>query len=247
MRDVLDDNEGKLRPLSLLLLALTFILGGMIVYNAMVRNGAAPALGSVHVEVMAPRDSGTTVVIKYDPLVEDVQRELLGAGIYRGMVDGVIGDRTKNAIIAYQQLNGLTLTGEVSAELVAHIKYTRKIQQAAEFTGSVEPVAAVQTITPQVNPPAVTAPLAEIATSSDDNNALAQLAMASTPAAKPKLNKTQKVQAALKSLGYKTGPASGSLDGPTKAAILKFEMDKGLAMSGTIDDALLHALRITAN
>jgi peptidoglycan hydrolase-like protein with peptidoglycan-binding domain len=51
-----------------------------------------------------------------------------------------MGQRTKSAIELYQQNSGLAVTGDTSPELLNHIRYTRKVQAASEFTGSVEPV-----------------------------------------------------------------------------------------------------------
>ncbi|HMT14802.1 MAG TPA: peptidoglycan-binding domain-containing protein [Aestuariivirga sp.] len=50
------------------------------------------------------------------------------------------------------------------------------------------------------------------------------------------------VQAALADLGYEPGAADGTMSEDTRAAILKFEMDRGLAMEGKVSDALLAEL-----
>jgi peptidoglycan hydrolase-like protein with peptidoglycan-binding domain len=213
MRDVLDDDERKVKPVSLLMITTAAILGSMIIYNAVWSAGTVqrhqlfaevPAGATTRMEVAVPSSDASTVVIKYDPLVEDVQRELLALGDYKGMVDGVNGQRTKQAIQQYQQTNGLAVNGEVSTELVTHIMYTRKIKAASETTGSIDPVPAkiIQ-----------------------DDSA-----------------KITKVQTALANLGYDLGEASGQLDEPTRAAILQFEMEKGLAMDGSINAELMAAL-----
>ena len=132
--------------------------------------------------------------------------------------------RTKQAIIAYQQANGLTANGEASDALVEHIRFTRKVQQAAQFTGSVgeagEPVAAATT------------PLAQAAPA-----ALPQAAAATD------LN-IKKVQVALAGLGYDISKLDGTVNPETRSAILKYEMDNGLDMAGAVDDALLQALKV---
>jgi peptidoglycan hydrolase-like protein with peptidoglycan-binding domain len=124
----------------------------MIVYNAMWGKGsssasqqmaALPAGATTRMNVAVPNGNLNTVIIKYDPAIEDVQRELLALGQYKGMVDGVNGQRTKIAIQQYQQDNGLPVTGEVTPELINHIQYTRKVKAAAEFTGSIDPAPAV--------------------------------------------------------------------------------------------------------
>ena len=144
VKDVLDDEEWKIKPLSLLLASCAGILGVMIVTNALGHHRAqhvaaanATVTGNLQQAGTAPQEGISTIVLKYDPLIEDVQRELLAAGIYKGSVDGVNGLRTKQAIQAYQQANGLPATGEASEDLVNHIRFTRKVQQAAQFTGSV--------------------------------------------------------------------------------------------------------------
>jgi peptidoglycan hydrolase-like protein with peptidoglycan-binding domain len=215
MRDVLDDDERKVKPVSLLMVTMAALLGSMIIYNAMWGNGsssagrqmaALPAGATTRMNVAVPNGNLNTVIIKYDPAIEDVQRELLALGQYKGMVDGVNGQRTKIAIQQYQQDNGLPVTGEVTPELINHIQYTRKVKAAAEFTGSIDPAPAVPT---------------------------------------PKNDPTQdilKVQGALSKLGYDLGEPTGKLDEATHAAILQFEMENGLSMDGNIDAQLLAAL-----
>jgi peptidoglycan hydrolase-like protein with peptidoglycan-binding domain len=216
MRDVLDDDERKVKPVSLLMVSLAFVMSGMIVYNAMWGRGASsrlqqlaevPAGATTRMDVTVPATDANTVIIKYDPAIEDVQRELLAIGQYKGMVDGVNGQRTKIAIQQYQQDNGLAITGEVTPDLMNHIRYTRKVKAAAEFTGSIEP--------------------------------------APKPVAAAKNNPTQnilKVQAALSKMGYDLGEPTGQMDEATKAAILQYEMENGLSMDGAIDAPLIAAL-----
>jgi len=72
--------------------------------------------------------------LRYDATVESVQRELAASGLYSGKVDGVSGQRTKIAIVAYQRANGLDETGLASPELVEHIRYTRRITEAVNMT-----------------------------------------------------------------------------------------------------------------
>jgi peptidoglycan hydrolase-like protein with peptidoglycan-binding domain len=51
-----------------------------------------------------------------------VQEELGRRGYYRVPVDGVLGGQTRAAIRAYQEDNGLPIIGEVSLELVNHLR-----------------------------------------------------------------------------------------------------------------------------
>ena len=228
MRDVLDDDERKLKPVSVLLFTTAAVLSAMIIYNGLTTGPAAGtfALASpqatTRMQISVPQTSANTVVFKYDATVEDVQRELLATGHYKGMVDGVMGQRTAQAIQHYQQENGLSLTGEVSSQLVNHIRYTRKIKAAAEFTGSVAPTI-IETAAP--------------------------IKIKQVDAAAPiKQNKRQAIlraQMSLANLGYDLGEPSGEMDDATHAAILQYEMDNGLAMEGEVDNALLSSLSKT--
>jgi peptidoglycan hydrolase-like protein with peptidoglycan-binding domain len=213
MRDVLDDDERKVKPLSLLMITTAAILGSMIVYNAMWGRATAeraqliaeiPQGATTRMEVVVPQADAPTVTIKYDADVEAVQRELLALGQYHGMVDGVNGQRTKSAVELYQQTNGLAITGEVTAELINHIRYTRKIKAASEFTGSVD----------QAEPLPKT------------NNSKFVF----------------RAQAALAKLGYDIGEPTGDLDEATKAAILQFQMENGMEMDGQASAGLVAIL-----
>ena len=200
----------------------------MIAYNALFHQPVRPRLaqilatsGATRVDVPqanATATSATTVVLKYDPLIEDVQRELLAVGLFKGMVDGVNGLRTKQAIQQYQQLNGLPANGEPSEDLVNHMRFTRKVQAAAQFTGSVTPTSTVSS---------AKAPTGAIAAGD--------------------MQRVKQVQVTLAGLGYDINTVNGQVTEETRAAILKYEMDNGLDMVGTIDHGLLAALKISAN
>ena len=51
-----------------------------------------------------------------------VQQELAHRGYHVGAADGVLGRRTRAAIRDYQRDHGLPVTGEVSLELVNHLR-----------------------------------------------------------------------------------------------------------------------------
>ena len=150
MKDVLEEGGLQLRPLSILALLATAILSVAILYNAFlgqVDGAGRPRFvasqetaggASTRVDVIASNSRNATIVLKYDPRVEEVQRALLATGHYRGMVDGVAGKNSRMAIAAYQKANGLRVNGEVSNELIEHLRYTQQVAAAAEFTASVE-------------------------------------------------------------------------------------------------------------
>ncbi len=193
----------------MVLLVFTGTFGAMIVYNTLAKQpiGARLAVASASPVVGVAPQPVSTVVLKYDPLIQDAQRELLALGVYKGTVDGVNGLRTKQAIQDYQQLNGLAPTGEVSDDLINHMRFTHKVQAASQFTGSVAPVVG--------------------------------------QSAKPTQDVSiKKVQVVLAGLGYEINKLDGLLNDETHSAILKYQMDNGLDMSGSIDGELLQTLKV---
>ena len=149
MKDVLEEGGPKLRPLSILALAATLTLSFAILYNAFlgqiggtgrssfVASGESATGASTRVDVNASDRRQGTIVLKYDPRVEEIQRGLLATGNYKGMVDGVAGKRTRLAIADYQRAAGIKVDGEVSGELIEHLRYTQQVAAASEFTASV--------------------------------------------------------------------------------------------------------------
>ncbi len=149
MKDVLEESGSKLSPLSILALVATVTLSFAILYNAFlgqVGGAGRPRFvasqetatgASTRVDVIVSDRRQGTIVLKYDPRVEEVQRGLLATGNYKGMVDGVAGKRTRLAIADYQRAAGIKVDGEVSGELIEHLRYTQQVAAASEFTASV--------------------------------------------------------------------------------------------------------------
>ncbi|MCA3574944.1 MAG: peptidoglycan-binding protein [Aestuariivirga sp.] len=98
---------------------------------------AADAEGSAQMKVDSTDGGARTIQLRYDPVVEAVQRELAAAGYYKGIVDGVIGRKTRQAIMAYQQAQGLEPDGKPSTDLAEHIRFTREVAEASLFTGTI--------------------------------------------------------------------------------------------------------------
>ena len=94
--------------------------------------------GAARFDVDAPGNGGRTIQLKYDPVVESVQRELATAGYYKGLVDGVIGRKTRQAIATYQTAVGLDPDGKPTPGLAEHIRYTREVAEASLFTGTLQ-------------------------------------------------------------------------------------------------------------
>jgi hypothetical protein len=51
-------------------------------------------------------------------IAQQVQQELAAGGFYRGAIDGVIGNGTRQAIRAYERANGLRVDGRIDNELL---------------------------------------------------------------------------------------------------------------------------------
>jgi peptidoglycan hydrolase-like protein with peptidoglycan-binding domain len=148
MRDGVRNEGLKRKILPLAAWSLTALMSGAIAANALFgqpgsgRNIEAPfetAAGSSDMKVDSPDGGARTIQLRYDPVVETVQRELAAAGYYKGVVDGVIGRKTRQAIAAYQQANGLEADGKPTTDLSEHIRFTRQVAEASLFTGTIEP------------------------------------------------------------------------------------------------------------
>jgi peptidoglycan hydrolase-like protein with peptidoglycan-binding domain len=141
-------NEGlRRRILPLAAWSLTGLMSAAIVFNALFaqpdtgRNAHAAlesGTDAADMKVDSPDGSARTIQLRYDPVVESVQRELAAAGYYKGVVDGVIGRKTRQAIAAYQKAVGLEPDGRPTAGLAEHIRFTRQVAEASLFTGTIE-------------------------------------------------------------------------------------------------------------
>ncbi len=145
-KDVLRDIRSR-RMLPIAIWSLTGLLGLAITGNAFfgqpgsgrqLAAGGSAIEGTARIEVDAPGTGGNTIQLKYDPVVEAVQRELSAAGYYKGTIDGVIGRKTRQAISNYQAAVGLEPDGKPSSDLADHIRYTREVAEASLFTGTIE-------------------------------------------------------------------------------------------------------------
>lgn len=137
MAAILEDDDPGIDSLSVGAVLLTVLLCGGIIWNALMNqpiDSAAvdlPPGGAARVSVSLQDAPGGTITLRFDPVVEDVQRALAESGYYNGPIDGVAGKRTQNAIEAFQSANGLDVTGKASSELVDRIKFAQQIAEAA--------------------------------------------------------------------------------------------------------------------
>ena len=110
----------KLLPLAAW--SLTALMSAAIAVNALfgqpdngrsVQAALESGTDAADMKVDSPDAGARTIQLRHDPVVEAVQRELAAAGYYKGVVDGVIGRKTRQAISAYQQAVGLAPDGLV--------------------------------------------------------------------------------------------------------------------------------------
>ena len=61
-------------------------------------------------------------VVPSDSIAADVQHKLSVLGYYQGRIDGIIGQGTRSAIVAYQRENGLEITGNINRSLLRSLR-----------------------------------------------------------------------------------------------------------------------------
>lgn len=145
MREGLERKARERRIVPAVAWGVTAILAFAIAGNAMffqeprpvTAEAGADGNAGAATDSAAPQVGARTIKLKYDPVVEAVQRELISAGYYKGPIDGVNGRKTRQAITSYQQAVGLSPDGEASGELAEHIRFTRQVAEASLFTGSI--------------------------------------------------------------------------------------------------------------
>jgi peptidoglycan hydrolase-like protein with peptidoglycan-binding domain len=141
MREKVEKGGRRIRMVPLAAWSLTAIMSAAIAGNALFGQPAAHRLAQASVAEspgdLAPPAGARTIQLKFDPVVEAVQRELMSAGYYKGPVDGVNGRKTRQAISAYQQAMGMEANGKPSTDLAEHIRFTREVSEASLFTGTV--------------------------------------------------------------------------------------------------------------
>ncbi len=138
-----------------------------------------------------------------DARLSAIQAALRDLGYYAGPVDGIAGDKTRQAIAAYEQKLGWAATGAPSRDLLA----------AAQAEAAARPAAPDVTTTASISPP-------------------------------PAPDKTvAAVQEALAKAAYGPLRADGVFGRQTREAIVRFQEDHGLPVTGEISDALIVELR----
>lgn len=159
-------------------------------------------------------------------LIRDIQTVLADAGLYLGAIDGVYGDLSRRAIVAYQKQEGLLVTGEPTADLLDNMK------KAATAMPPTLPPPVVAEVPLTLPPPSTT----------DTPPVLPVVDTTESMESERERLRYERVQTALNSIGYGPITISGIHDDRTKNAIRRFELDNGLPLSGVVDDDVIDRL-----
>lgn len=154
--------------------------------------------------------------LEQEALVRDIQQRLSELGYEPGPVDGVMGARTRDSILAFQRDMGLQADGVADTGLLAVLQEVRESPRVASPSPAPAPAPAPAPSQPSVS------------------------------AAPPPPNVIRNIQQSLSVLGYAPGPADGVMGGRTRASIRAFQQDHGLPVDGEPDLELLTQLRALA-
>jgi len=172
--------------------------------------------------------------------VMEAQRGLAAAKMYRGKIDGVLGRETETAIREYQRVHQLTVNGQLSDDLLAHLKAgTVAPAEPARVPSPMSPTSTAAK--PVYQPEPMTQP-----TRGATSAAPAAPPLTSNASAATRSWRREEVMAAQQGLTRAKlyhGVATGTLDQPTINAIREFQRANGLAVTGELSDALLARLK----
>jgi peptidoglycan hydrolase-like protein with peptidoglycan-binding domain len=163
-------------------------------------------------------------------LIHEIQTILGESGLYRGSIDGVYGALSRSAISAYQEAEGLLVTGEPSAKLLDHMQ----MKVAAVESPSILPPPIAIEAPPTLPPP----PSLELPPTLPPPGAMQiPVSLPVTRAAEVIVNngerlRYERVQTALNLIGYGPVSVGGVPNEETSNAIRRFELDNGLQISG---------------
>lgn len=154
--------------------------------------------------------------------VELIQSLLQKQGYDIGDIDGVFGMRTQTAIMAFERDRGYPETGRVTPLLLKRLK-------RPQSNTAPKPLTAPSAATPKVEAPASSAiPVAPVRSASLKSTA--------------NRDEILLVQNTLSDLGYGPIEADGVLGSQTSQAIQRFELDRGLPITGNIGDRIIAEL-----
>jgi peptidoglycan hydrolase-like protein with peptidoglycan-binding domain len=170
-------------------------------------------------QMIEPEDRRGIEVQEVSALVLDLQNNMRRMGIYEGPLDGLMGPATERAIRHYERLQGQLETGEATEALLA--------------------VMTLQGGAPAVDGPPVprSKPFAAAGLPSDPEPGLID---------QPGNPRLARIQQLLADLGYGPLQADGVMGGNTSSAIQRFELDRGLPITGQVSARVVDRLEMVS-
>lgn len=241
-----------------LVMALT---GGLIIANALVFQSGrhpAPFFATREAPVSAPAAPVVTEAqLERQRLVRDIQVELRRLGMYGGLLDGLNGPATERGVRAYQRARGLPETGDIDTALLARLAMDTGAdvdnlpplpplppQTAPGHSSSGQPsptassasnpsTGSVRTtrVTPPV--PSPSAPRAQTVSAPANAGPVPPASVGSNALSGDRA-RIARLQAALSEMGYGPISVDGFAGEQTANAIRRFELDRGLAITGAL-------------
>lgn len=218
------------------------LTGCLIIANAVsLQPGRHPAPFFVtrdRPQVIEPDDRRGGAVPEASALVLDLQKGLRRIGLYEGPLDGLMGPATERAIRHYERLQGRMETGEASDGLLAVLTL-----QGSEPLSGAAPM-------PRPKPGSPTSRIASVTSERVEEVAMPLQSPAAAgeekAAAEPVDKRLGRIQKLLSDLGYGPLSADGVMGQNTSAAIRRFQLDRGLPITGELSDAVLDRLEMVS-
>lgn len=208
--------------------------------------------GEADEELLARLRSDTTTTATTTSTLGQIRSELSARGYQVGDGDD-IGAADREAIRAYQRTADLAVTGEVSTDLLAHLRdpqreepnsnrgLVRQIQTQLKergfSIGTIDGISgpsttrAIQTYQKNMNMAVDGEPSVEL---------LASLQQSAPGAGQAnKVSVVRQIEGALQSKGYVVGTVDDTLDARSSAAIRQYQQDAGLNVDGQANEDLL--------
>ncbi|CAD5949160.1 N-acetylmuramoyl-L-alanine amidase CwlM [Planktothrix tepida] len=140
--------------------------------------------------------------------VRILQGQLQRLGYYTGIVDGVFGRSTQQAVINFQRAYGITVTGEVGPTTTFYLASARTANTSTPM------------FTPPSQIPIVQHPMAPV------TSPLSTVYFGDSGA------EVRKIQRRLRELNYYNGPINGFFDTATQEALICFQRSSGITATG---------------
>ena len=226
-------------------------------------DNALPATGGIDAGLLASlgidTGDGGSANASTASTIRETQQQLRAHGYTAAGTSGTLDSATRDAIRAYQRDAGLDVTGEVSPELLAHLRQSdirygddadtelaleieQQLQQHGYAVGAVDGVVDAGT---REAIRAYQADAGLAITGNADDPLLAHLQTSDvTPMPRSALVEVQWI---LNRLGYLDGASDGVMGPQSTAAIRRYQGDRGLAITGVPTMDLLGKLRLERN